>query len=43
MAVAVDERHAHGEGLGHAYQGVVDRRFAVRVQLARACPRAHFT
>ena len=34
VAVAVDERQAHGEGLGHAHEGVVDRRVAVRVVLA---------
>ena len=34
VAVAVDQRQAHGERLRHAHQGVVDRRVAVRVQLA---------
>ena len=34
VAVAVDERHAQRERLRHAHEGVVDRRVAVRVQLA---------
>ncbi len=34
VAVAVDERQAHRERLGHAHQGVVDRLVAVRVVLA---------
>ena len=34
VAVAVDQRQAHRERLRHAHQGVVDRRVAVRVQLA---------
>lgn len=38
VAVAVDQRDAHREGLRHADQGVVDRRVAVRVQLAHDLP-----
>ena len=34
VAVPVDERHAQREVLRHAHEGVVDRRVAVRVQLA---------
>ena len=34
VAVPVDERHAHGERLRQADQGVVDRAVAVRVELA---------
>ena len=34
VAVAVDQGDSHREGLGHAHQGVVDGRVAVRVQLA---------
>ena len=34
VAVPVDERQAHGERLGHAHEGVVDRGVAVRVVLA---------
>ncbi len=33
IALPVDQRHAHGEGLRHADQGVVDRGVAVRVIL----------
>ena len=34
VAVAVDERQAHRERLGHPHEGVVDRLVAVRVVLA---------
>ena len=34
VALAVEERQRHGEGLRHAHEGVVDRRVAVRVVLA---------
>ena len=34
VALAVDERQAHREILGHAHHGVVDRRVAVRVVFA---------
>ena len=34
VALAVDQRQAHGEVLRHAHQGVVDREVAVRVILA---------
>ena len=34
IALPVDQRHAHREGLRHAHQGVVDREIAVRVILA---------
>jgi hypothetical protein len=35
VPLAVDERHAHGERLRHAHQGVVDRLVAVRVEAAQ--------
>ena len=38
VPLAVDQRHAHGEGLGHPYQCVVDRRVAVRVVLTDDVP-----
>lgn len=34
VAVPVDERQAHGERLCHPHEGVVDRRVAVRMELA---------
>ena len=34
IALPVDQRHAHGEGLRHAHHGVVDRGVAVRVVFA---------
>ena len=35
VAMPIDQGHAHGEVLGHAHQGVVDRRVAVGVVFAQ--------